>query len=469
MTQQDSPSLEIQYKLLGEYMNNPSAFEPVENLIRPNIFTTPILVKSYEIIKQYHQNGVKPDIMLLYKSLTKAGFNQKDASEASKLGESSYLSEKQVAEYVDILFKDYVALYLSNAFKSAINNFSATDPLEVMNKAKDAITTVELALSNVSKDKSIKVMFDETVQRMKDLKSGEIKQLGFTWGLKTLDEKTGGIVQGLNVLAGSKGEGKTTEIIMIIVHNAVLNQIPLLFFSLEMKAIEILTNVIANIKEINSRKLRMGDLEDSEILSVSEIRSRLNESFSIDETGGITWQYFEAKVKSHRKKHKIPITQTMLVALDYLQLMKNSADEMRMSKEERIEQICNELTRICKNENIALVLLSQFSREVDKRGTDKFSKEKDEFKSFRPRMSDLKGSSAIESNGVTILLLYRPEYRGILIGPNGMDLKGICEINIAKCRYADPQPVYARFEGRYSRFTDCTIEELMASSSEPTF
>jgi replicative DNA helicase len=466
---QDSPSLEMQCKLLGAYMENPDVFEKVENLIRPNLFTTASTRKSYDIIKVYHTKGIKPDMSLVFKALIKSGISQSDAVIATKFSEHTYLPENKVVEYTESLFGDYVARYLSDAFKGAIGNFASSDPLAVMGKVKDAITTVELALNGVSKDKSIKVMFDETVQRMKDLKSGEIKQLGFTWGLKNLDEKTGGIVQGLNVLAGSKGEGKTTEIVMIIVHNAVLSQIPLLFFSLEMKAIEILTNVVANIKEINSRKLRMGDLNEDEILSVSEIRSRLDESFSIDETGGITWQYFETKVKAHRKKHKIPINQTMLVALDYLQLMKNSADEMRMSKEERIEQICNELTRICKNENIALVLLSQFSREVDKRGTDKFSQEKDEFKSFRPRMSDLKGSSAIESNGVTILLLYRPEYRGILVGPKGMDLKGICEINIAKCRYADPQPVYARFEGRYSRFTDCTIEELLGTSSEPTF
>jgi replicative DNA helicase len=472
MATQDSPSLEIQYKLLGEYMNNSLAFEPVENLIRPNIFTTPILVKSYEIIKQYHQNGVKPDIMLLYKSLTKAGFNQKDAAEASKLGELSYLSEKQVVEYVDILFKDYVALYLSNAFKSAINNFSAADPLEVMNKAKDAITTVELVLNNVSRDKSIKVQFREAVSRIKDLKSGVIEQPGFSWGLPSLDKKTIGIVHGINIVAATKGGGKSSLLINIIVHNVIKKKLPLLFFSLEMSAIEVLTNVIANVKRINSRALRTGDVDDENILSIEQMESSLNDSFVIDETGGITWQYFEAKVKAFRRKNKIPPNQTMLVLLDYLGLMKNSRDESRMSKEEKIEQICNELMRICKNENIALVKLAQFSREGDKRGNDKFNVKttEDELKAFRPRMSDLKGSAAIESNAITILLLYRPDYYGIYESNKIGNLRGLCEINVPKGRYVEPGPLYVKFTGKYNLFEDHNLEESgIISSSEPTF
>ena len=104
-----------------------------------------------------------------------------------------------------------------------------------------------------------------------------------------------------------------------------------------------------------------------------------------------------------------------------------------------------EIMRICKHENICLVLLSQFSRDLDKRGNavknslmDGRSKDKvADPAMFRPTMSDLKGSGAIEASAVTIVLLYRPEYYGIY-EHNGRDLRQLCEITIAKNRFGPP-------------------------------
>jgi len=131
------------------------------------------------------------------------------------------------------------------------------------------------------------------------------------------------------------------------------------------------------------------------------------------------------------------MTQTILCPIDYLQLMSNTADEIKgTSDEQRISKICKELTRITKSENVAIVLLSQLSRPP-----------KGEIP--RPKMSDLKGSGAIEANAILVLLLFRPEYSNILQDENGRDLRGLCEINPAKGRYIKPEPVYVRFEGKY--------------------
>ena len=96
--------------------------------------------------------------------------------------------------------------------------------------------------------------------------------------------------------------------------------------------------------------------------------SLLIKNLTIDETGGITWQYFETKIREFRRKHMIPKGENILGMLDYLQLLKNSPDEMKMSKEERVEHIMTEIMRVCKHENVCLVLLSQFSRDLDERG-----------------------------------------------------------------------------------------------------
>jgi replicative DNA helicase len=447
------------------YAANPDSLFHVQNLVRPDIFTTLTTKEAYKIITEYHQKNIKLDGAILFRLLIKAGVPQANCTDVAAFSETPYLSQEQLIEYVTILFNDYVKRYLTSFFERTIISLAKNDPISEMMRVKDVITQVELAVNNVSKDKSIKVMFDETVQRIKDLKTGTIERYGFSWGLPSLDKKTLGIVQGINVVAADKGGGKSSLLINIIVENAIVNPIPLLFFSMEMTAIEVLTNVIANMRRINSRALRTGGVDDEQLLSIEQIKNRLHESFTIDETGGITWAYFEAKVRAHRKKHKIPPSQTMLVLLDYLGLMKNMPEESRMSKEEKVEQTCTELMRICKNENIALVKLAQFSREGSKRGNDTFNikTEEDKLRAMRPRMTDLKGSSAIESNAVSIILLYRAEYYGIT-EVNGKSLIGLCEINIAKGRYVEPKPVYVNFQGKYNLFTD--IEEGLGAEKE---
>ena len=133
-----------------------------------------------------------------------------------------------------------------------------------------------------------------------------------------------------------------------------------------MKATDIIKNTLANLVEINSKSIREGNLSEDDMTTLKAQKERVIKNLTIDETGGITWQYFETKIREFRRKHKIPKGENILVMLDYLQLMKNSPDEMKMSKEERVEHIMTEIMRVCKHENVCLVLLSQFSGDLDK-------------------------------------------------------------------------------------------------------
>lgn len=137
--------------------------------------------------------------------------------------------------------------------------------------------------------------------------------------------------------------------------------------------------------------------------------------------------------------------------------MRNTPDEMRLPQEERMGITMNELARMSKNENVCLVEVSQFSRENSKRDTP------------RPRLTDLKGSSSIEQNAVLALLMFRPEMHGITTTKNGESSKGLCEINIAKGRFVHPEPIYVRFEGKYSRFLDYTPDNSIITKNDAEF
>nr|WP_298661105.1 DnaB-like helicase C-terminal domain-containing protein [uncultured Flavobacterium sp.] len=458
---------EMAGRLIACYIDQPDLFEDAkcENLVFAKIFPTNVTSLSYQILKECHTKGIKIDLTLLSSQLSHKGITTKEVYFEVGTFMPAYLPPQMVGQYVDALFKDYLSQSLSKKLnKAKVEVDSDTDPMQVISEMKDYIISVESSVNNVNKDKSISEAFDIAMQRIKDLKDGVIEQYGYTWGIKKLDEKTGGIGPGITVLAGSKGGGKTTTVVNVLVHNAIYKNTPVKFFSLEMKPDDIVINMLSHIKEINSFAMRRGFVDDEQFTELSKAKSLFKENISIDDTGGITWQYFESSVRAWRKKNKVPLNQTMLIMLDYLQLMKNTPDEMRMSKEERIEQIMTELMRICKNENLSLLLLSQFSRDVDKRGEQakknaaegtKYGRDgKMDIGALRPSMGDLKGSSAIEANAVMIILLFRPDYHGLEFDSKGNDLRGLCEMNIVKNRFGNPQAVYAEFEGKYSRLTD---------------
>jgi replicative DNA helicase len=128
--------------------------------------------------------------------------------------------------------------------------------------------------------------------------------------------------------------------------------------------------------------------------------------------------------------------------------MNNTYEEYKgISEERQMSLRVKGLQELHKKYNLCVIELSQLSREASKEGR-------------RPKMSDLKDSGAIEANAVQVWLLYRPDYyEKEPKDTDGTDLRGLCEINVAKNRYGETKAVYARFMGKYSAFENYTKGE----------
>jgi len=115
------------------------------------------------------------------------------------------------------------------------------------------------------------------------------------------------------------------------------------------------------------------------------------------------------------------------------------------------EQIDALETAIAKELNVALVCLSQLSREVEKRGSSK-----------RPQLSDLRESGSIEQDADVVMFLYREEYYLRRQEPKQDDVKysdwvdklskvhNFAEILVAKHRNGAIGNVPVYYEDRYS-------------------
>lgn len=207
-------------------------------------------------------------------------------------------------------------------------------------------------------------------------------------------------------------------------------------FSLEMASLQLVNRLISAEAELESEKIKKGNLLDHEWTQLVHKTNRLSSApIFIDDTPGLSILEFRAKCRRLKAEHNI-----QLVVIDYLQLMKGEATGNR---EQEIASISRALKGVAKELNVPVIALSQLSRGVETRGGDK-----------RPQLSDLRESGSIEQDADIVMFLYRPEYYKIDQDEDGMPTQGTAEVIIAKHRNGSLDTAKLKFIGKYTKFAD---------------
>lgn len=433
---------DIEIRLLDTYLKHPDLFEKCQHLVSINIFTRSVTKKCYEIIATLHSQNVVPDSTIIYSQLKKLGFPQAECIIITGAN-YDYSYATQTEKYVDILFKNSVANYLMPILSDTHQKLLSEtgDSIELMDKISESINRVNLVVNNVTKDKNTTTLFEETLLEIKEAMNS-VDSMGYSTGLRDVDKITGGLYPGIIVIGARPGMGKTAYIINVLTTNAIELNVPVVMFSLEMPAKQLMRRIISNVCEINSYAIKTGQINEADYAKIEGSKIILQNNLIIDDTPAITWQYIDAKLKSVRKK--FPMSQEMIVVIDYIQLMSNIPDETKGRTDEGIMSIrCNKLNALWKIHNCCIIELSQLGREVEKRVPP------------RPKMSDLKDSGSLEANADVVIMQYRPDYYSEFPKDDqGNDLRGLVEFSVPKNRHGKTGAAYAKFEGQYSRFTD---------------
>lgn len=149
---------------------------------------------------------------------------------------------------------------------------------------------------------------------------------------------------------------------------------------------------------------------------------------SLDEQGGLRLMDVRQKARAIKRKRGLD-----LLVIDYLQLMDGEGD----NRNNVIETITRGLKSLAKELDVAIVLLSQLNRELERRPNK------------RPQPSDLRDSGAIEQDCDTLIFVYRDE----VYNPDTVD-QGIAEIIVALSRQGAPGRAGLRYDGPHTRFRD---------------
>lgn len=260
-------------------------------------------------------------------------------------------------------------------------------------------------ISNSNKDGDFLGTFADAIPILRNSYSkGEQNRI--ITGIKEIDQITGGIRKGqLWVIGARPGCGKTTFAVNLLTQLSKLHQEAntnnkSLFVSLEMSKIEIFKKFvsISSIAELKDTEKFFSKYfskdENSNALSSEQIfrftqALKNNYLFFAEFVQECNLDVLEETIRSAVSKNSVKV-----VAIDYFQLLGTATVEFG-SRSEKLASISRALKRLAKNLNINIILLSQLSRDFEKKGSG-----------TTPSLSDLKETGSLEQDADVVLFLY---------------------------------------------------------------
>jgi replicative DNA helicase len=257
---------------------------------------------------------------------------------------------------------------------------------------------------------------------------------GVATGFEKLDLETSGLQPSdFIIIAGRPSMGKTAFALNIAQYVGIVLRGRVLVLSLEMSAAQLVQRMLCSEAKVDSQAVRTGRLTPSDWHRLTAAAGRLSEAaIFIDDTPGLS--VLEARAKARRMKAEHGLD---LLVIDYLQLMRGRT--ALESRQQEISEISRSLKALAKELHVPVVALSQLSRAVESRAT----------RDFRPQLSDLRESGALEQDADLILFLYRPSVYKEDLPPEEANLT---EVIIGKQRNGPVGTVKLVFLPQYARF-----------------
>jgi len=251
-------------------------------------------------------------------------------------------------------------------------------------------------------------------------------------GFAKLDEMTGGWHAGeFAIIAGRPAMGKTALAHCMALNMAVDYGCAVAYFSLEQSNVQTVKRMV----KLGDWKTIPDEKHEGRLRTISPMFYDV--PLFIDDTSALSKLEFCEKCRKLKSENNIKV-----VIIDYLQLMNWSG--RGKGYEQELLEIAQALKAIAEELNITVIAFSQMDRSVDKRTGG------------RPVVSDLL-YGGFEQYADTILLLYRPEYYRIYEDSEGVSLKGIADIIVAKNRNGVLGDARLRFNQEIPKFEN--IEE----------
>jgi replicative DNA helicase len=432
-------SAEAERAALGSCLMDREALETVLEILQPEDFYDLNHRAAFEVIHDMARRERPVDPLTFLEELTRQGKNE-------RLGGQSFLASLVDSVPTTANVEYHARIVLDKAIHRRLISAGNTivklgyseelDLDEALEEAERAVFEI-VRKRNATNFRHVGEVLGKTFQQIEEQYNRSDQDVtGFNSGFYELDRLTGGFQPGsLNIVAARPSMGKTAFAINIAQFGGQGANRPVLIFSLEMGAEQLVQRMLGAEARVNIHDLRNGSFPKSAWEDLADGAGRLAEApIYIDDSSMLSTMELRARCRRFKSRHK----DLGLVVVDYLQLM--SASKRTDSKQQEVAEISRGLKGIARELEAPVIALSQLSRAVEQR-TEK-----------KPQLSDLRDSGAIEQDADTVMLLYRPGYYEAGGGADEEDNRAF--IHLAKHRNGPTGEINLVFLREYTRFVN---------------
>jgi len=433
--------LDAERGVLGSILLDTAAFGQVVQILKPDDYHSTAHQHVYASMMDLFDRNQPIDPVLLRSELENAGTLDKVGGVDYLLSLAEAVPSAASAEYYANLVKEKAVLRsIIHAGEDMVRlaRSSGAEYRKVLDDVERRVLALGQALIT-GESRRMDQLLRETFDRLEALQNRQGNITGLATGFHELDELVNGLQPSqLVVVAGRPSMGKTTFALNVAEHVGIEENTPVLVFSLEMSSEVLVENMLCSRAQVNAHRLKRGVLGERVWSRLGEVAGDLgNAPIFLDSTPGLRAMEIRAKARRLKARHGLG-----LVVVDYLQLLDLGLRDFRSSRvdsrQAEIAAISRGLKNLARELDIPIIAISQLNRSVEQRQTE----------DFRPRMSDLRESGAIEQDADVIMLLYRDEY----YHRDREESKGLAEVNVAKQRNGPTGTIELNFTGEYMRF-----------------
>ena len=433
-------STEAEQAVLGGIMLSNQHWDGIAERVIAEDFYTFAHKAIFQTMEELMRNQTPIDLITLDQALKAKGISD-------SVGGFAYLADLSnntpnainILAYAEIVREKAILRELiAVGNRIAENSYSpkGKDIKMVLDEAeREVFAIAEKRSSSTEGPQNVLSVLESTIARIETL--GKLENhngvTGVTTGFIELDKKTAGLQPSdLIIVAARPSMGKTTFAMNLCENAAMASDKPVLVFSLEMPAEQIMMRMIASLARVDQTKIRTGqNLEEAEWSKIASVFGMFKQknNLYIDDSSGLT----PTELRSRARRVYRENGGLSMIMVDYLQLMRAPAFSDNRTLE--IAEISRSFKALAKELEVPVIALSQLNRTLEQRA-DK-----------RPVNSDLRESGSIEQDADLIMFIYRDE----VYNENSED-KGVAEIIIGKQRNGPIGRVRLAFNGQFSRF-----------------
>ena len=438
---------QVEEAVICALLSSESAIWQVAPVLKPEMFSDPLLSFIYTAIRTLNDRGEKADLVTT--DIEMRCLNEKRWKEMNGIAAIHTLMMQirhtgNLKQYVEEVKRQYMLRLLATLFttlQTKAHNFDSSY-MALIDEAESSL--LELREDGIAGRQITRIgkTANDVLEMHRERLASGIDTMRILTGIEEFDYVTGGLYRGeLTVGAGRPGDGKTA-VAMQIAMNAALAGKHVCFFSLEMTALQTMNRLFAGYGGVDANHLRIDGANPADLAKMGKMADEFqNLPLYFDHTSANSVENIRAQVMLQKRKK-----QCDLAVVDYLHLMKME-NHGKDTLDQMIGRNIQGLKQLALDADIPILVLSQMNRNSVNRAD----------RAHIPDLHDLRDSGVIEQVADCVYFVYIPEHNGITTDEiTGESLHLVGKLYIRKTRNGSTGIARYRYNESYTRITNYT-------------